>query len=94
MDSDCMKPSPSRLLLKASPLLITTAALMWNAQVKAAEAPVSFYKEVRPVFEAACHGCHQPAKAKGDYVMTDFAKLIAGVDNNPAVVPGAPDAAT
>ena len=40
--------------------------------------PVSFHKEIRPLFQANCNGCHQPAKAKGDYVMTDFASLVRG----------------
>ena len=33
---------------------------------------VSFHKEIRPLLQSRCAGCHQPAKAKGDYVMTDF----------------------
>lgn len=53
-------------------------------------APVSYYREVRPIFEAQCQGCHQPAKAKGDYVMTDFAKLLAGAESGMAVVAGRP----
>jgi WD40 repeat protein/mono/diheme cytochrome c family protein len=40
--------------------------------------PVSYYKQIRPIFQANCQGCHQPAKAKGGYVMTDFAKLLRG----------------
>ena len=36
---------------------------------------VSYYKDVRPIFQANCQGCHQPAKSRGGYVMTDF-KLI------------------
>ncbi len=55
-------------------------------------APVSFYKEIRPILQANCAGCHQPAKAKGDYIMTDFAKLLAGGDEGDAVVPGKPEA--
>ena len=43
-----------------------------------ASKPVSFHKEIRPLFQARCNGCHQPAKAKGDYVMTNFATLIEG----------------
>lgn len=59
-------------------------------------APVSYFKKVRPVFQAQCQGCHQPAKAKGGYVMTDFAKLLAGgeecaKDATPAVVAGDPE---
>jgi len=52
--------------------------------------PVSFYKHVRPILQANCTGCHQPAKAKGDYVMTEFAKLLAGGEEGNAIVPGKP----
>jgi WD40 repeat protein/mono/diheme cytochrome c family protein len=44
-------------------------------------APVSYFKKIRPIFQAQCQGCHQPARAKGGYVMTDFAKLVAGGDD-------------
>ena len=53
--------------------------------------PVSYYKHVRPILQGACHGCHQPAKAKGGYVMTGFAALVKGGDDEgAAVVPGKP----
>jgi mono/diheme cytochrome c family protein len=58
--------------------------------------PISFFKQIRPVFQANCQGCHQPAKAKGGYVMTDFAKMVEGgeeaqKDGKKAVVPGKPE---
>ena len=53
--------------------------------------PVSFYKHIRPIFQAQCNGCHQPAKKKGDYVMTDFAALLKGGEEGHAVVPGKPE---
>ncbi len=58
-------------------------------------APVSYFKKVRPIFQAQCQGCHQPAKAKGGYVMTDFARLLAGgeectKDGTRAIVPREP----
>ncbi|MEM7700264.1 MAG: c-type cytochrome domain-containing protein, partial [Verrucomicrobiota bacterium] len=49
---------------------------------------VSYHQHVRPVFQAKCQGCHQPAKRKGDYVMTDVAALIAGGESGAAIVPG------
>ena len=59
---------------------------------KGPAAKVSYYRQVLPIFRARCHGCHQPAKAEGGYVMTDFAKLLAGGDaSGPAVVTGKPD---
>ena len=50
--------------------------------------PVSFYKHIRPIFQAQCNGCHQPAKKKGDYIMTEFAALLKGGEEGHAVVPG------
>src|SRR5262245_64832962 len=53
---------------------------------------VSFSRNVVPIFQANCQGCHQPAKAGGSYVMTSFEKLLAGGESGEAaVVPGKPD---
>ena len=54
--------------------------------------PVSYYKQIRPILQGACQGCHQPAKAKGKYVMTEFARLLKGAENAPAIDPGKPEA--
>jgi WD40 repeat protein/mono/diheme cytochrome c family protein len=57
--------------------------------------PVSYFRQVRPIFQAHCQGCHQPAKAKGGYVMTEHAKLLHGgesaAEGELAIVPGAPE---
>lgn len=58
--------------------------------------PVSYFKQIRPIFQANCQGCHQPAKARGGYVMTDFARLRQGGDdaaknNTQAIVAGSPE---
>ena len=53
---------------------------------------VSYYKDVRPIFQLHCQGCHQPAKAQGDYVMTDYAALLKKTSTNEVgVVPGHSD---
>ncbi len=74
----------------ASALVLSSAlAASALAAVKAPSGPVSYYQDVRPVFQANCQGCHQPAKLKGGYVMTDFKKLLAGGEKDGvAVVPG------
>ena len=52
-------------------------------------AKVSYHKQIRPILQAHCQGCHQPAKASGAYVMTDFAALLKGGESeSPAVTPG------
>lgn len=57
--------------------------------------PVSYFKDIRPIFQAQCQGCHQPAKPKGGYVMTDFNKLLAGGESaakgETAIVPRDPE---
>src|SRR5581483_8272670 len=49
---------------------------------------ISYYRDIRPILQANCHGCHQPAKAKGGYVMTSFKGLLAGGETEgKAIVP-------
>ncbi len=53
---------------------------------------VSFDKQIRPILQARCLGCHQPAKAGGAYVMTSFAGLLKGGESkDAAIVPGHAD---
>lgn len=53
---------------------------------------VSYYRHVRPILQQHCQGCHQPAKAQGDYVMTNYADLLkAGEKEGPGVVAKHPE---
>ncbi|QEG01634.1 WD domain, G-beta repeat [Stieleria maiorica] len=57
-----------------------------------AETPVSFSKQIEPIFRQHCYGCHQGAKQLGAYVMTDFTSLVRGGETGePAIVPGHPE---
>ena len=52
---------------------------------------VSYDKQIRPMFQTRCQGCHQPAKAGGGYVMTAFDQLIKGGESDDrAIVAGKP----
>src|SRR5678815_5305702 len=90
---------PSPVLVLASVLTFFAAVSVGAPPKKSEEdpnAPVSYFKKIRPLFQANCQGCHQPAKAKGGYIMTDFAKLVTGGDDaaesgKKAIVPGKPD---
>ena len=56
------------------------------------EGRVSYHRDILPLLQTHCLGCHQPAKASGDYVMTSFAKLLAGGESGEeAIVAGNPD---
>ncbi|PQO43248.1 c-type cytochrome domain-containing protein [Blastopirellula marina] len=76
-----------------SKLFVVPCLLLFAATLAAEEdRAVSYYRDVRPILQANCQGCHQPAKQGGEYVMTDFAKLIAGGESgDAAIVPGKPD---
>ncbi len=57
-------------------MLVTVlgASVSWADET----ATVSFYKDVRPLLQEHCHGCHQPAKPMGGLVMTSYEGLKKG----------------
>lgn len=73
-------------------LVLASIGSGWAADTGKPPERISYYKKIRPVLQAKCHGCHQPAKAKGDYVMTIFGRLLKGGEDGAAVEAGKPDA--
>ena len=63
------------------------------AEDDVADSNLSFHRLVKPVLQAHCFGCHQSAKAQGDYLMTDFSSLLRGGESGmAAIVPNQPEA--
>ena len=103
MFSDSMRPAagstsihgiPKRVSMTSIRTFLLAGVLLCHATFadETAVVPVSYHKQIRPILQARCLGCHQPAKASGAYVMTDFAKLAAGGESEEkAIVPGKPD---
>ncbi|HTU89144.1 MAG TPA: cytochrome c, partial [Gemmataceae bacterium] len=58
----------SRSLLVAAGLLGLSVSL--GSAAEPSDKEVSYYKDVRRIFQQHCQGCHQPAKPQGGYVMT------------------------
>ena len=81
------------LLLLSCLLLMVTISAVADDHVKPEQEAdkISYYREIRPIFQANCHGCHQPAKSKGKFVMTKFDRLLAGGGEEAAIVPHQPD---
>jgi WD40 repeat protein/mono/diheme cytochrome c family protein len=81
-------------MTRAIPLALLAACLPLPLAAAAAPSPdssVSYYRDVRPLFQQHCQGCHQPAQPKGGYVMTAHDALLrAGDSEKPGVVPGKP----
>jgi WD40 repeat protein len=74
--------------------IIAIANPLFGADMIDAKAgKISYYKQVRPIFQQHCQGCHQPAKAGGGFNMTVYADLLKKGDRDkPGIVPGKPDA--
>jgi mono/diheme cytochrome c family protein len=73
-----------RFALAALALLSLPVAALAEEPVK-----VSYYKDVRPILQQHCNGCHQPAKPLGGYVTTSHADLLkAGERGKPGVAAG------
>lgn len=72
-----------------------TVALSWFSSARAEDPPAektSYHRDIKPIFQAHCQGCHQPAKPGGSFVMTSFEELLKGGETEiAAVVPGKPD---
>src|SRR4051812_49306527 len=63
-----------------------TAANVFAADAK----PVSFARDVVPIFEASCAGCHQPGKLKGGLDLTTFEGVTKGGKKGTAFKAGDP----
>src|SRR5262245_50608373 len=87
--NQCLSPAlPRGASLVA--LAVLVLPLAGSAESKSSQgnaaAKISYYREIRPILQANCQGCHQPAKSKGGYVMTEFKRLLAGGDNEGAAI--------
>lgn len=56
-----------------------------------AEPPVSFYRQVRPIVQRHCSGCHQASKSGGKLIVTDFASFQKGGESGASWVAQKPD---
>jgi WD40 repeat protein len=65
-----------------------------DQQMKKTESsgPVSYYRDIRRMFQQHCQGCHQPAKAQGGYIMTTHKALFDKPNSgDPGIVPSRPE---
>jgi len=77
----------------AQSLLLMGASAAHTEEPAAADAnaiqKVSYYRDVRPILQQHCQGCHQPAMPSGGLVMTSYEGLLkAGDTEMPGIVPG------
>lgn len=53
--------------------------------------PVSYYRQIRPIMQRYCSGCHQPAKAGGKLSLTSYDELKKGGEDGETFEAGKPD---
>ena len=58
---------------------------------KPAAKPISFYRQVRPILQRHCSGCHQPAKVGGNLQLISYDTFKKGGDTGASFVAGNPD---
>src|SRR5260370_28555824 len=88
-----------RLILAFLLLVLGQSLLPAGGDGKSKKAPglpetVSYYKDVRPIFQQHCQGCHQPGMAKGGVVMTGHAEPFKKSDHDLPRIVGGPPAQT
>lgn len=91
--------SPYRPGWLGLPLAMACVALPASGQeakkdAAATAGPVSFYKQVLPVLQRKCQGCHQPAKSNGKLNLTSFDAIKAGGESGPSFEVGKPAEST
>jgi WD40 repeat protein/mono/diheme cytochrome c family protein len=73
-------------------ILLALPAFSLAADTPPEKTEVSYYRQVRRIFQQHCQGCHQPAKPMGGYSMTEHADLFKkGDQNKVGVVAGKPE---
>lgn len=66
------------------PLLLTVR----TGSQTPANTPVSFYKQIKPILQKRCQGCHQPASQGGKLILTSYETFKAGGSNGISFKPG------
>jgi uncharacterized protein (TIGR03435 family) len=83
-------------LLMRNVVVLTSAAVLWGAlgplSLQAQEAPrqpfVDFGRDIRPIFEQTCYGCHSGSARRGQLRLDVGALALKGGSSGPLLVPG------
>src|SRR3989442_13744419 len=57
---------------------LAAACCAMNMPAQQPSADVSYFREIRPVIQRSCQGCHQPAMKYGGLDLTRFESFAAG----------------
>lgn len=71
--------------------LLLLGALAASTVARGDEPPVSFIRDVAPIFKDSCLACHDAKKRSGKLDMSTFERFAAGGNNDAPFVAGKPD---
>jgi mono/diheme cytochrome c family protein len=75
--------------MRFAPVTLTLLALALSASAQD-QKPVSFEKDLQPIFKQSCLTCHKADKKKGKLDMSTYADLMKGGKQGAAIKPGDP----
>jgi len=79
------------------PTLLILILLSWAGSLAAQTQPaassekVSYFRQIRPVLQRQCQGCHQPASKQAELLLTSYDGFKAGGKSGPAFVATKPN---
>ncbi|HET6409537.1 MAG TPA: DUF1549 domain-containing protein, partial [Chthoniobacteraceae bacterium] len=85
---DVLNPSRKQSNFVLLLCLSAAAVLAADGLPPAANRPVDFARDIRPLFEKSCVKCHGPEKQKGDLRLDSKTAAMRGVTDGPVILPG------
>lgn len=76
---------------RADAWLGAIALAAFVSAARAADAPVSWFRDVTPLFKRSCNGCHNPNKMKSEVDTSTYAGFAKPGKNGPNYVAGDPE---
>jgi WD40 repeat protein len=87
ISSSAFRAARNILIQAAVSMALACPAVTCCAQVRPSTAPVSFFKEVFPIFRTACAGCHNGEVMAGGLNLTSYAAAVKGGRGGALFVP-------
>src|SRR5215470_11216449 len=78
-------------VIAGSFVLISLNSLLTPAMGQGSSPEVSFFKQIKPILQKRCQGCHQPVSQGGKMILTTYEAFKAGGASGAGFVPGKPD---
>ena len=79
------------MALKSVPVGLLALFCAAGPGVLKAVAEASYFRQIRPILQRSCQGCHQPAIKSGALDLTAYETFAAGGNKGPAFKSGAPE---